>query len=200
MTSTDAREDLAYIRRLMEDTRQATYVSGGYFIVWGVVIGAGLIATWMRIAGIWMVMPFISWTVCIALGGVGTFFLVRQELREPVEAPAGKLIGMVWMSMGITMMIIFFIGVGSGHLNGAHMSALSSALVGGAVFMTGTLAGMNWLRNLSVGWWAGAAIMFAWPGLYVLALMGGMLIGLYVIPGIVLIRQKRRAQWNAAHG
>ncbi|HEX7047714.1 MAG TPA: hypothetical protein VF275_09120 [Gammaproteobacteria bacterium] len=194
MTSNDARADLAYIRQLMEDTRHATGVSGGYFIVWGVVIGLGLIATWARIAEYWTVPPFAAWTVCLALGGIGTFFLVRREQREPVEAPAGKLIGTVWMSMGITMLIIFFIGVGSGNLGAEHMSALSSALVGGAVFLTGTLSGLNWLRNLAFGWWGGAVVMFAWPGLYVLLLMGVMLLALYVVPGIVLIRMNHAAR------
>lgn len=188
---TNPQADLAYIRRLMEDTRRAACVSGGYFIVWGVAIGLGLIATWARIAGYWTVSPFAAWTVCLAAGGIGTFFLTR---REPVETPGGRLIGMVWMSMGISMLIIFFIGVGSGSLPGYHMSALSSALVGGAVFMTGTLAGLPWLRNLSFGWWAGAAVMFAWPGLYVLLLMGVMLFAFYVVPGLILIGMKRRGQ------
>ncbi|HEX6927937.1 MAG TPA: hypothetical protein VF267_01710 [Gammaproteobacteria bacterium] len=194
MTASDPRADLAYIRHLMEDTRRAACVSGGYFIVWGVVIGLGLIATWARIAGYWTVPPFAAWVVCLALGGIGTFFLVRRELREPVEGPAGRLIGMVWMSMGITMMIIFFIGVGSGSLGAEHMSALSSALVGGAVFLTGALSGLAWLRNLSFAWWAGAAVMFAWPGVHVLLLMGVMLLALYVVPGLLLIRMNRGAR------
>lgn len=200
MTTDDARADLAYIRQLMADTRQAAYVSGGYFIVWGIVIGLGLIGSWFTATGAWTLSPMLYWAVCLALGGIGTFFLVRAELREPVEAPAGRLIGMVWMSMGISMLIIFFIGVGSGNLAGHHMSPLSSALVGGAVFMTGTLAGINWLRNLSLGWWAGAAVMFAWPGLYTLLLMGVMLFALYVVPGLILIRMKRRAQQGERSG
>lgn len=194
MAPEDPRADLAYIRQVMEDTRRAAYVSGGYFIVWGIVIGLGLVGSWLTATGAWQVSPLLYWAVCLALGGAGTFLLVRAEMREPVCAPAGRLIGMVWASMGISMLIIFFIGVGSGTLGGQHMSALSSALVGGAVFMTGTLAGLPWLRNLSIGWWAGSAVMFAWPGLYVLLLMGVMLFALYVIPGVILIRMKRAAR------
>lgn len=197
--TTDPHSDLAYIRRVMEDTRRAVYVHGGYFIVWGVVIGLGLIGTWLTATGQWSVAPMAYWTACLALGGIGMLLLIRAERREPVEAPAGRLIGMVWISMGISMLIIFFIGVGSGHLGGQHMSALSSALVGGAVFMTGTLAGLAWLRNLSFGWWAGSAVMFAWPGLYVLLLMGVMLFAFYVVPGVILIRMKRTARGGAGH-
>lgn len=198
MTVEDAKADLAYIRHLMADVRHATYLSGGYFIVWGILIGLGLIATWMRVTGIWMVSPFASWAVCLALGGVGTWWLVRQEQREPVEAPAGRLIGFVWGAVGISMLIIFFVGVGSGTVNGALMSPISSTFVGSAVFLTGALAGMNWVRNLAIGWWLGAAVMFAWPGLYNLLLMGLMLIAFYVVPGVILVLRKRQMQRDAA--
>ena len=199
MTLEEARADLAYIRRLMEDTRRATYVSGGYFIVWGLAIGAGLLATWLAVTGRWPWPLFWTWTACVAAGGAGTAWLVHQELHEPVETPARRLIGMVWMSMGIGMMVMFFIGVGSGNLDGAHMPALSSVLVGGAFFMTGVLAGLPWLRNLSLGWWGGAAVMLAWPGMHVLWINGLMMLALYMVPGIVLLRQKRHAQETAAH-
>lgn len=190
MNHDDARAELAYIRRLMDDTRQATVVGGGYFIVWGIAIGLGVLATWLRITNAWQVPPFTSWVVCLALGGIGTFWLVQREKRDAVQAPAGRLIGMVWMAMGISVLILFFAGVASGNLDGRLMPALSSAFVGGAVFLTGTLSGLNWLRNLAAAWWLGATAMLLWPGPHVLLLMGAMLLALYVIPGIVLIRMR----------
>lgn len=197
MTDTDARADLAYIRRLLEDTRHVTCVSGGYFVVWGTVTLLGLFLTWGWLAGRWTLSPFVAWTACLLLGAAGTFFLVRRERREPARGLGGTLIGAVWLSMSIAMLIILFIGVGSGSLEGRHMSALASTLVGGAVYMTGTLAGMAWLRNLAFAWWAGAAVMFWWPGVYVLPLMGVMVLALYVVPGLLLIRLRRQ---NAAAG
>lgn len=191
MTTNDPRADLAYIRQLMEDTRRATYVSGGYFIVWGIAIGLGLLLTWLQLTGHMPMMPMVSWTGCLVLGGIGTLFLIREEMNQPVQTPAGRLIGMVWMSIGISMLIIFFVGVGSGVMPGSLMTPVSSTLVGAAVFLTGTLASLNWVRNLALGWWLGAAAMFAWPGLHVLLLMGVMLFVLYVIPGVILIRQKQ---------
>lgn len=191
MTVDDARADLAYIRHMMEDARYATSVGGGFFIAWGIAIGLGLLATWAHLAGHWEVPNFAAWTMCIALGGIATFFLVRREQRA--ATPASRLVGMVWLSMGVSLLIIFFIGVGSGNLAPVHMPALSSTLAGGAVFLTGVLAGLAWLRNLAFAWWAGAVVMFAWPGMYVLLLMGVMLLVLYVVPGIVLIRRDRNA-------
>ena len=194
MTGNDARADLAYIRRLLEDTRHVTCVSGGYFVVWGVVTLLGLAMTWGWLAGHWTTSPLVAWGGSLLLGAAGTFLLVRRERREPAQGLGGTLIGAVWLSMSVAMLIILFIGVGSGSLEGRHMSALASTLVGGAVFMTGTLAGMGWLRNLAFAWWAGAAAMFAWPGEYVLPLMGLMVLSLYVVPGLLLIRLRRRQE------
>jgi Kef-type K+ transport system membrane component KefB len=192
MTENDARADLAYIRRLLEDTRHVTCVGGGYFLVWGVVTLLGLLLTWAWLTGAWAWSPLVAWSVCLALGAAGTLFLIRRERHEPAQGLGGKLIGAVWLSLGIAMLIIIFIGVGSGSLDGRHMTALASTLIGGAVFMTGTLAGMPWLRNLSFAWWAGAVVMFAWPGLYVLLLMAIMVLALYVVPGLILIRMRHR--------
>lgn len=193
MNHDDVRADLAHIRRLMEDTRRATVVGGGYFIAWGIAIGLGLLVTWLRVAGHWEVPPFGSWIACLALGGIATCWLVQREKRDPVQAPGGRLIGLVWLAMGISVLVLFFAGVGSGNLDGRLMPALSSVLVGGAVFLTGMLSGLNWLRNLAAAWWLGATAMLLWPGPHVLLLMGAMLLALYVIPGIVLIRMRKRA-------
>ncbi|HET6630950.1 MAG TPA: hypothetical protein VFG91_14350 [Woeseiaceae bacterium] len=192
MTEDDARADLAYIRRLLEDTRHVTCVSGGYFVVWGVATLLGLLMTWGWLAGNWTLAPLVAWSGCFVLGAAATFLLVRRESRAPARRFGGTLIGAVWLSMSIAMLIILFIGVGSGNLDGRNMSALASTLVGGAVFMTGTLAGMAWLRNLAFAWWAGASVMFAWPGGYVLPLTGLMVLALYVVPGLFLIRMRRR--------
>lgn len=187
MSIESAKTDLAYIRQLMEDTRKATRLGGGYFIVWGLATGLGLFMTWLTATHYWTISPFVYWAGCMMLGSLGTYLLVRREQREPVEPAAGKLIGMVWMSMGITMSIIFFVGVGTGALDPQHLSALACALLGGSVFITGFLSGQKWLRNLAFGWWAGSVVMFVWPGIHVLLLMGLLLVALYVIPGVILL-------------
>ncbi len=190
----DAKTDLAYIRELMLDTRRAACLSGGYFIVWGIAVGAALLVTWLQLTQGWTQTPFITWTACFVLGSLGNLYLVRQEMREPVQAPAGRLIGMVWVALGITQLILFFAGLGTGAIPGQHMPALFCALIGTGVFLTGVLAGYPWLRNLAFGWWLGSVVMFVWPGMYVLLLMSLMLLVLYVVPGTVLIRMKQRHQ------
>lgn len=190
--SHDSESDLAYIRQMMAETRRAACLSGGYFIVWGLAVGAALLATWLQLRGPMEYQPLLTWSLCFAVGIAGNAYFIRQDSRDPVQTPAGRMIGMVWTAMGITMLIFFYAGLGAGALPGEHLPAVFSSLVGSGVFLTGVLAGLPWLRNLAFGWWLGSLVMFVWPGTYVILLMGLMLLGLYVVPGIVLIRMKRQ--------
>lgn len=189
MSIESAKTDLAYIRQLMEDTRYATGIGGGYFIVWGLVNALGLVGTWVAVSGHQPISLFALWSGCMVVGGLGSALLAWRERRQPVEAPAGKLIGMVWVSMGITTALIFFIGVGSGALAGQQMAGLASALFGGAMFLTGGLSSQKWLSFMGFAWWAGAAAMFLWPGNHVLLMMGILLVACYMLPGAVLAKR-----------
>lgn len=194
MHTESAREDLAYLRQLIEDTRQATYVSGQYFIVWGVAVGLGLVATWLGLRGELPISIFLAWIICMAAGGLGTFLLVRAECNLPVQTHASRVIGKVWMTMGISMMVLFFAGAATGRIDGHLMLPLSCLLIAGPFYVTGLLARLYWMQFLAFAWWLGAAVMLLWPGMYNLLLMGLLLFALYVVPGIILVRMNLRAE------
>lgn len=199
MNTDKAREDLAYIRELMAETRQATYVGGAYFIVWGLAIGLGLLFTWLFVSKT-LPLPFsgkatmmVTWAVAVGLGGVAMWWWpIRREQRMPVQSAGSRLIGLTWAAVGTSLMIVFFVGVGANSLPGYLMNPLSALFIGIGMFMTGTLAGLGWIRNLAFGWWFGGAVMLAAPGLWNLWMMALMLFALYLVPGIVLSRSPDR--------
>lgn len=192
--STDARNELAYIRELMLDTRRAASQSGGYFIVWGLAVGLALFATWLQLQGLMPYSPMITWSACFVAGILGNLYFMRQDAREPVQMPAGRLIAMVWLALGVTQLIFFYAGLGAGALPGEPLPAIFSSLIGSGLFLNGVLAGLPWLRNTAIGWWLGSLVMFIWPGDHVLLIMGALLVVFYVLPGIVLVRMKREQQ------
>ncbi|MGD8176337.1 hypothetical protein [Marinimicrobium sp. ARAG 43.8] len=190
--SDNVREDLTYIRELMAGTRRAASISGGYFIVWGVATGVGLVLTWLQVVGVLPYRPMMTWVPCIAFGMIGNLLLIRRDIRRPVQSYAGRLVGMVWVAVGVTQLIYFFAGLGTHTLPGQVLPAVFSALIGTGLFLTGVLAGLGWLRNLALGWWLGSLVMFLWPGEYAILLMGVLLLLCYVLPGVVLIRMQHR--------
>ncbi|MDX1442490.1 MAG: hypothetical protein R3270_01800 [Gammaproteobacteria bacterium] len=197
MQDNRAHEDLATIRELMVETRQAAYHGGAYFIVWGLAIGLGLLATWLFVSGA-VPMPasgratmLVTWALAIGLGGLAMWWWpIRREQRAPVRSAGGRLIGLNWMAVGTSLMIVFFIGVGFGSLPGYLMNPVSALFIGIGIFMTGVLAGIGWIRNLAFGWWLGGAVMLAYPGLWNLWFMGLLLLLLYMLPGVLLARSK----------
>ncbi|WP_111640302.1 hypothetical protein [Marinimicrobium alkaliphilum] len=190
-THANASEDLAFIREIMADTRQAAGISGGYFVLWGLVVGVGLVATWLQVIGVLPYQPMLTWGTCLGLGAVGNILMMWRDFRRPVNSRAGRLVGTVWMGLFVTQMIFIVAHLGFNTLPGEHMPGIFSSLLGTGIFITGVLAGMPWLRNMALAWWLGAFAMFAWPGDYVSLLMGGLLLLFYVVPGLVLIKQQR---------
>ena len=195
MNQEQAQQDLAFIRELMLSSRQATYVSGAYFIIWALVTGLGQLGTWLIISGK-LNLPFhhgisllVLWTTFCLLGGVATAVVARRDLKAPAHNPAGRLIGLSWLAVCIALLIVFFVGFGFGTVPGELMPAFSALFVGIGVFIMGLLNGLNWMRNLAIGWWVGGAIMLASPGMWNLWFMGLMMFLLYMIPGIMLSRR-----------
>lgn len=198
MNQQQAQQDLAFIRELMQSTRRATYVSGAFFIVWALVTGLGLLGTWlivsrklalsldsgMALAGLWVVVD--------TAGFIGTVLIIRRNARRAAANPAGRLIGLSWFSVAAGLLIIAFVGAGSGNMPGALMCAVSALFIGIGVFNSGLLAGLKWLRNLAFGWWFGGALMLVYPGMWNLWFMALLLFVLYLIPGILLSRNAPR--------
>src|SRR5690625_1951061 len=93
-----ATEDLAYMRRIMEDTRHAVTMRGEYFILWGFAVLFGMIGTYVFSqigppnwvwAALWGGLMLIAWA-CTGL-------LVRREAQQTqASTPVGRILGKMW--------------------------------------------------------------------------------------------------------
>ncbi len=189
-----AVENLAYIRRVMEDTRRAITMRGDSFILWGIVVLAGLIGTYVfdRIQPPdWAWIPL--WGGLMLIGWAATAVLVRREKqRRRSSTFAGRMMGALWGACGIAIVIVVFVGVPLGVIPGGAIAPVIWTLVGVGVFMTGTLMGMRWVRNLAFGWWAGAVAGFFWQSEVQFLISAIVIILFYIVPGFVLNAQARK--------
>lgn len=188
----DPHSDLTFIRQVIEQTRRFTLVSGDYFILWGLLIGLGLVCTAIVVMNSMRVSIGGIWIAFIAFGWIYSFWLGRRKARyEPVASYAARLIGYLWIACGVAMTTAFLFGQWVGVVPYTSIGGLSALFTGIGVFMTGVLNGMNWFRNLAIVWWIGALAMFYWHGIASLRISAGLLLALFVIPGIILNRQAR---------
>jgi hypothetical protein len=199
MTANAPAEDLAYIRRLMEQTHVATVAQGHYFVAWGVLVGLALIGTWLLVRGVIDTPWYAIWAPAIALGWIYVAWAVRRQMRvQRACSTLGRLIGFGWMACGIAMTLTFFVAAPLGAISVTAIPGLVGAFMGIGVLLTGLVAGIGWLVLVAVGWWLGAVLMWMFQGSDALAILTACVVLLQIVPGLLLTARSRRLQKAAA--
>jgi hypothetical protein len=194
MTESQAQQDLAYIRQIMDESRSFATVGGNHFIIWGSVLALALAGTWLVASGAWSASMSLLWLVCISAGWLLTAWLRWHQSRRALAThPSGINIAKSWMALGFAMTLSFFLGTWSGSLSVAAIPGMAAAFTGVGIYLNGLLARIPWLKNLAWVWWASAALMLIWRSNSVYALMAVLMLLLYVIPGVLLNRMAARA-------
>lgn len=190
---THPQDDLAAIRRLMEDSQTAAADDGLHFLLWGVLTAAGLLGTYAAVTGAAAVDPRWLWGVLLALGWAGsTWFGVRDARRARVRTLGRRLVAVVWIACGVTLTLIAAAGLLGGAVDPRALSGLVAVVIGGPFLATAALTGERWLGAVAAAWWLAGAVMLFVPGLYTLPLLAAMALAFEAAPGLVLHRRRRR--------
>ena len=191
MNEQQALQDLSYIKEIMRDSRKAFVDNGIGYIVWGIIIVLGLLSTYFFV--IYDVEAYgLNWIILVTIGWIFSIVGAKKEREKRKAATfAEKILGAVWFSAGVAMTIIGFLGPISGAIHDVFISPVISIVLGMAYFVSGFVYGAKWITLLSLGWWAGAILMFFWPGMQVFWIMIFMMISLQILPGIILYKQAK---------
>lgn len=186
----EAHDDLAAIRRLMEDSQQVVLDNGKHFILWGVITAVGLVATWLAATGVIGFSSAGMWILILTVGWVGSMVIGIREGRERrVRTLGTRLLTTLWVSCGITLTIVGVAGSLGAAVPVEALSGLMSVILGIGFATTAGVTGMAGLRYLAVLWWLGGAWMLFVPGVYTLLMLASMSIVLQVVPGLALYRR-----------
>lgn len=188
-----AEQDLALIRRLMEESWRDVVDRGRHSLIWGPLAAAGLVLTYLAATGTLEVNPATVWLVVLATGWIGSFVMGwRDGRRARACTVGGRLLSGVWISAGTTLTVVALAGM-FGPLVDVHaLPGLLSVVTAVPVLLTALLTSERWLVAVAAGWWGGGAVMLFAPGLYTLLLMAAMAVVLMVVPGVVLHVRSRR--------
>src|SRR5690606_28525269 len=130
MTHEQAAADLAYIRQLMDRSRRVTVLGGHYLVAWGVLVEAALVVTWLAASGQAVMNPLWAWAGAVLIGWAYTFWAGRRDREvDGASSRSGFLIGMVWVSLGVSMTLVFFIGMPAGTLGWQAAPGLAAAFL-----------------------------------------------------------------------
>ncbi len=195
-------EELAAIRRMMDEAQRSIEDNGKYFVTWGALTIVGLVATYITVTRdaplrtLW-----IAWAMLVALGWLlGAWWGRRDRARAPARTIASTMVADNWSAMGLALTLLVFAGAASGTISPRAVPGVVCALIGSGTFASASVYRQPPLRAMALGWWAGAAVMLLRPGVYTILLMAAMVLVLFVVPGVLLWTRARadRARADAA--
>ncbi len=188
--SSFAGEELAFIRKVILDSRRAAAVDATPFLVWsGVAVSGALLeyaASWGDVpvprVGIWLALIAGAWAYTLWERG-------RRRGTAPATTLAERTLTALWVGCWIGMTLLGFVGYFSGYLSGGGIFGAFAAVLGIGMFVTGLLLGETSVRVLAAAWWFASVAFFFWTGPHALALFAMLIVVLHVIPGVVLQRR-----------
>lgn len=182
-------EELAFLRKIITDSRRSVVDNGMTFIVWGVLVTIGVGAIYVELlSNSWKWSGWV-WLVCIAGGIAYSIYHGAREVKQPVRPFVDKLLGRLWSALGISMAIVAVAGGYSRQISPMAISPLIASFLAVSYYVSGIIYDLKWFRNLAYGWWAGAIVLFAWDSVHTLGLYCLLMIALQIIPGLMLYKR-----------
>lgn len=181
-------ESLKLIERMIGQAKKSFSRISFYFLLWGVLLTAAMLVNYLARESGPSWLSGGAWGVAGAVGGIlSAVHGARQSKTEEVVNPMDSIIGWVWISFVITMMIVILCSVYVHRDPGAMITLLT----GIPTFMTGQVMRF---RPLIIGgiifWVAGILMHLTNDPMALTALYCGAMVLGYIIPGLMLKRQE----------
>ncbi|GHF15844.1 hypothetical protein GCM10017044_07590 [Kordiimonas sediminis] len=192
-TKSQAVENLAFIREMMEAGQRQTRFNATYMIVWGTLLAAAFLAQYFEALGyfsasiptIWLPPILIGWAASIYIG-------IKTNTATDKNNPVIKAYSTAYMSIGITMSFYFFATLAFGTFDPVTITILACGLYGAVHLINGVVTGLFIFKATAVGWW-GLMAYFTHDASHtkeMLLVLAGACIVLILVPA-VLIRASR---------
>ncbi len=183
-----AASELSVIKKIMEDSRKINIDNGIHYIFWGVLVTISLLTNYiMLLTGTAGQYIGLMWLILMVSGGIVDGIIGRRQSRTiKAETFAGRILASLWIASGIAMFMFGFIGTMTGAYKPIFICPIISTSLGISYFTSGAIQQIKWLQYISIGWWIGAIVMYAFPGVHTLLIFAIMLVIFQIIPGFIL--------------
>ena len=199
----DVHSDIAYMKKLAEEGRQAPVLVGPILVSASLWFGAATFIQWMGKLGILPIEGwglFALWMIAGAGFGVVLFMLIRK-----LDTVAGSgtrdnvAIGAAWSACGFsifgTWMVLTAFALSTGSWSSmALMPAVVMIAYGAAWIIAGQIVRQGWMIGVGVISFAGAVALgwFAFTD-WTYAIYLVLLVAVALCPGLYLMKQASRA-------
>jgi len=199
MVEDQAREDIAFIRRAIEEGSSYATARSPDMLVWGIALAIGYLGTYGFIRGWSPVAPGALWTACM---GLPWLFSLRRLARGLAgrgvtnRGPMAQAAAMLWLGCGVVLTTLATVAMLTGEARSGWVSAVVAGVMGIGFFASAWLLRLPWLRWVGIAWWLGELALFALRHrAEALPLAAALMLLLLAGPGYVLMsRRTRRAE------
>lgn len=192
MRHATAREELASIRALMDESQGFLTGTWPHQLVWGILGCAGLVATWWSVVTSRFGLTPWVWAAVLALGWIHSLVRVRRAGSPgPVRNVATRAFGSIWLALGVTLTLLASASLIAGAMDPRGLPGVIATLFGAGYYASGFLAGLRWLRRVGMAWWVGGAVLLVWQEPESLLVLALMTVCLEIGPALALRRMER---------
>jgi hypothetical protein len=199
MIEDQAREDIAFIRRAIEEGGAYATARSPDMLVWGIAVAIGYLGTYAFIRGWSPIAPASLWAACLGLPWLFSLRRVARGLAGgivPARGPMAQALAMLWFGCGIFLTILAIVTIATDEGRNGWCDAVVAGVMGIGFFASASLTRLPWLRWVATAWWLGELALFALRHrLEALPLAAALMLLLLAGPGYVLMsRRTRRAE------
>lgn len=198
MIEDQAREDIAFIRRAIEEG--GAYASAGSpdMLVWGIAVAFGYFGTYGFIRGWSPVPPDPLWAASL---GLPWLYSLRRLFRRvfgrrigtPARGPMARALSMLWLGCGVFLTTLGIAAMVTGEARAGWFNPVVAGVMGIAFFASAALSNLPWLRWIAIAWWLGELAVFALRHQpEALPLSAILMLALLAGPGLVLLQRRAR--------
>lgn len=193
-------DDIAYMKALAQEGRQAPLLGGRILITAGAVFALASMVHYGLASGV-LALPPVAYPLLWA-GAMLVFFVVltlqvgRISRRPGAQSAANRASGAGWMGAGLSIfvMAVALAVIGwkvRSDIPALVFPSLIFALYGSAWAVSAAMSGQKWQWRLAVGCWIAAPLIAFLTGsaLMWLGYAAGLIL-FALVPGLILVRQE----------
>jgi hypothetical protein len=191
-----ARENIAFIRRAIEEGGAYATARGPDMLVWGVAVAIGYLGTYAFVRGWSPIMPNALWAACLGLPWLYSLHRLFRRFfgsAPSTRGPMAQGLSMLWLGCLVFLTTLAIAVCWDGEIRRGWFDAVVAGIMGTAFFATSWLANLPWLRWVALAWWLGELALFAWrhhPEMLLLA--AALMLVLLAGPGLILLTRGGR--------
>jgi hypothetical protein len=197
MDENQAKEDLSYIKKIIENTRNVYIENGLYYIFIGTLIVVAIFGTQIAIYAKRFSFILWIWIIdCIVIFVLITIINIKKRRQQKVKTFTDKINRSVWIALYVTIALFGILSIIQPRIELNTGLSLISGILGIGYFINHNIIRSRWLIVLAIGWWGGAILLYFLPGNTGAMVMGILVILLEIIPGICLYsnwKKKRKS-------